>query len=295
MPTPIYRSFDKETLDREYSPSSMVESIDVYLERYAADSRAAREAATRAGACRADLRYGPGDAETLDLFLPPGDAPAPLHVFIHGGYWQLLSKDESSFAATLMREKGSAYAAVNYTLAPQQSLSGIVEENRRAVAWLYRNAAGFGIDAQRIYVSGHSAGAHLAMMLLLTDWPAFGLPADAIKGVCAVSGVFDLEPVALTYVNDVVGMDAEEARRNSPVLQEPRNPCPVIFAYGADDTAEFKRQTDEYHAAWRALGLPASLREVAGRNHFDVILDLADGDSWLARQVLAQMGLCSSA
>jgi arylformamidase len=287
----IYRSFDKESLDREYSPSSKVDDINVYLDSYQRDSAAAKQAALQDNLCHADLRYGDGQEEMLDLFLPADGKPAPLHVFIHGGYWQLLSKNESCFAAPLMLRNGGAFAAVNYTLAPHQTLSGIVAENRRAIAWLYRNAGRYGIDPQRIFVSGHSAGAHLAMMLLLTDWEAAGLPRDVVKGVCAVSGVFDLEPVSLSYVNDVVGMDAAEARQNSPILHPPRNTCPVIFAYGEDDTAEFKRQTDDYHAAWSAMSLPSVLQEVAARNHFDVILDLADGDSWLAGQVLAQMGI----
>jgi len=287
----VYRSFDQASLDREYSPSSMIDDLDVYLERYARDSAAAKRSARRDNLCHADLRYGSGEEETLDLFLPRGGSRAPLHVFIHGGYWQLLSKNESCFAAPAMQASGGAFAAVNYTLAPRQSLTGIVEENRRAIAWLYGNAAEYGYDPDRIFVSGHSAGAHLAMMLLLTDWSAFGLPADVIKGVCAVSGVFDLEPVSLTYVNDVVGMDEAEAHELSPVLHEPHHPCPVIFAYGEHETAEFKRQTDEYCERWRGTGQPAALAEVTGRNHFDVILDLADDGSWLARQVRAQMGL----
>ncbi len=287
----VYASFDQVNLDREYSPSSLVEDREIYLEQYARLSQAARDAAMRDRACELDLQFGPGQAETLDLFIPPKTERAPLHMFIHGGFWQLLSKNESSFAAAMFQEHGSFFAALNYTLAPEQSLSGIVEETRRSVSWLYQNADRWGFDRDRIYLSGHSAGAHLAMMMLVTDWEERSLPKDLVKGVCAVGGVFDLEPVRLSYVNDVVGMDADEAKRNSPVLQDIRNACPIIFAYGDRETDEFKRQTDEYADKLKGADSPVTLREISDRNHFDVILDLADADTWLSRQVLRQMDL----
>jgi arylformamidase len=215
---PIYSTFDQDTLDREYSPSSMIDDISVYLDEYMHASDSAKHTALQNNLCKPNLRYGPGAEETLDLFLPATPGPVPLHIFIHGGYWQLLSKNESCFAAPMFQEYGSAFAAINYTLAPQQTLSGIVEENRRAISWLYLHAGELGFDRERFFVSGHSAGAHLAMMLLQTDWPEMGLAADVIKGVCAISGVYDLEPVRLSYVNDKVRMDAAEAARNSPIL-----------------------------------------------------------------------------
>jgi len=288
---PVYATFDQGTLDQEYSPSSCIDDIDVYLDEYARSSKAAKSDALEDNACDADLHYGPGAEETLDLFLPAEPGSAPLHVFIHGGYWQLLSKDESCFAAPMFQQNGSLFAALNYTLAPQQTLTGIVEENRRAITWLYQNADDWGFDRERIYLSGHSAGAHLAMMMLQTDWPKFGLPQDVIKGVCAVSGVYELEPVRLSYVNDVLGMDTSEAERNSPIRHSLTNDCPVILAYGDNETGEFKRQTDAYESVLQDAGTPVTLSEIADRNHFDVILDLADANSWLSRQVFSQMGI----
>jgi arylformamidase len=287
----VYASFDQDELDREYRPSSLIDDLDVYLDEYGRASNAAKSAALQIRLCETDLQYGPGAEETLDLFTSPGNVSAPLHVFIHGGYWQLLSKNESCFAAPMFQSHGSYFAALNYTLAPHQSLTGIVEETKRAVSWLYQHADDWGFDRDQIYLSGHSAGAHLAMMMLVTDWPALGLPADLIKGVCAISGVFDLEPVRLCYVNDVLGMDTEEARLNSPILHEILNRCPVVFSYGENETAEFKRQTDDYGATVEQSGLPMALSEIADRNHFDIILDLADDKSWLSRQILAQMKL----
>lgn len=289
--TKAYSTFDQEELDREYSPSSCVEDIDVFLDEYVRLSQAAKKEAISEGTCKPDLRYGSGHEETLDLFSPHVDGPAPLHVFIHGGYWQLLSKDESCFAAPMFQNNGSYFAATNYTLAPHQTLSGIVEENRRAIVWLYSQADKLGFDRNRIFLSGSSAGAHLAMMMLLTDWTEYGLPENTIKGVCAISGVFDLEPVALSYVNDVVGMDTAEALLNSPIRHSVRNRCPVILTYGDNETNEFKRQTKEYRDALVDDGLPVVFGEVNDRNHFDVVLELTKSDTWLAQQVLGQMGL----
>lgn len=289
--TNIYADFDQAELDREYSPSSCVDDINVFLEKYVLFSKTAKQASLDNGTCTPDLRYGTGAEETLDLFAPTHADPAPLHVFIHGGYWQLLSKNESCFAAPMFQERGSYFAALNYTLAPQQTLTGIVEENRRAIVWLYSTAEKWGFDPNRIFLSGSSAGAHLATMMLLTDWTVYGLPEDTIKGVCAISGVFDLEPIVLTYVNDVVGMDTEEAILNSPVHHRIRNRCPIILTYGDNETDEFKGQTNRFADILKEANIPVTLGEVSGRNHFDIVLDLMDSETWLAKQVLQQMGL----
>lgn len=291
MPESVYLTFDQANLDREYSPSSRVDDINVFLDMYVNLSAAAKREALAQELCEPDVSYGERPEETLDMFWPRKAELPPLHVYIHGGYWQLLSKDESCFAAPLFQEFGSCFAAVNYTLAPDQTLTGIVEENRRAIAFLYRNAERWGYDRNRIYLSGSSAGAHLAIMMLLTDWRSMGLPADTIKGVCAVSGVYDLEPVRLTYVNDAVGMDADEAAANSPILHPLRNRCPVILAYGDNETDEFKRQTQDYRSRLRSNDIDVVFSEIGDRNHFDVIVDLADSDSWLSREVRRQMDL----
>lgn len=289
--TKIYAMFDQTELDREYSPSSCIDDINVFLERYVQLSETAKAAALVNGTCFPERRYGTGAGETLDLFVPDHAESAPLHVFIHGGYWQLLSKNESCFAAPMFQEAGSYFAALNYTLAPQQSLTGIVAEIRRAIVWLYSTAEKWGYDRNRIFISGSSAGAHLAAMMLVTDWSDYGLPADTVKGVCAISGIFDLEPIVLTYVNEVIGMDNEEAILNSPIRHRVRNRCPVILAYGDNETDEFKRQTSAFGSMLRRANIPVAFDEVADRNHFDVVLDLTDSNTWLAQQALLQMGL----
>jgi len=290
---PPYSSFDQATLDREYSPSSCVDDINVYIYEYARASRKAKDTATEQGTCLSDLNYGTHRDETLDLFFPATTAGAPLHIYIHGGYWQALSKNESSFAAPMFQQHGSFFAAINYSLAPSVSLAEIVVQNRRAIAWIYTHAHDWGFDRQRIYLSGSSAGAHLTMMMLLTDWTSFGLPKDVVKGVCAVSGIYDLEPIRLSYVNELLGLDHQEAQENSPLSQPLRNHCPIILVYGDNETKEFKRQTNDYRDLLLSADETVSFGEIAGRNHFDVILDLTNKDSWLSQQILRQMGLFS--
>ncbi len=288
MPT-VYRDFDQAELDREYSPSSCVDDIDFYLEQYAQFSAEAKRQALKNSRCELDLKYGPGKEETLDLFLPNNATGRPLHVFIHGGYWQALSKNESCFSATNFLQNDTAFAAINYTLAPQQSLSGIVDEVRRAIAWLYRHSERLGFDKERIYLSGSSAGAHLAMMTLFANWNDFDVPDNIVKGVCAISGVYDLRPIQLSYVNDVVGMDHAETMQNSPALHTIQNPCSVILCYGDNETNEFKRQTDEVYELLKKQNIETICREIEGTNHFDIVFELMNETSWLFKQVQKQM------
>jgi arylformamidase len=288
---PIYSVFNQSELDRQYSPSSCVENLDIYLNRYVEVSRDVEKSASESNTCLFNLAYGPSSDERLDLFLPSTKGLAPLQIYIHGGYWQALNKEASLFAAPLFQEHGAFFAALNYSLAPQVRLTEIVGQVRRAICWLHANAGRLGFDGEKIYLSGSSAGAHLAVMMLMTDWPEFGLPEQAVKGVCAVSGIYDLEPIRLSYVNEVLGMDEREALLNSPMRQRIRNQCPIVLAYGDNETSEFKRQTDDFGRYLLDSGCPVRFKEISDRNHFDVIMDLSDPDAWLSQQVLQQMGL----
>ncbi|WDE03387.1 alpha/beta hydrolase [Thalassomonas viridans] len=304
----MYRNFDLTTLEREYSPSSCIDDIKLYIKQYIDLSRTATTKAKNQQKLIADLPYGLLPDERLDLYLPTRGNQKKLFVYIHGGYWQELSKAESSFSATNFQQHGCTFAALNYTLAPDASLSEIVNQNRKAIAYLITSAAEFGYDADEIYLGGSSAGAHLAMMMLYTRWQDF-LPAsytektsgktsgqtsetiNAIKGVCAVSGIYDLAPIAETYINEPLQLTPAEIKQNSPLFHLPDSKTPVIFAYGKQETSEFKRQSREMHQKLGRKNFPVSLKEIPDRNHFDVILDLADSNSWLCRQVFAQMRL----
>lgn len=278
-----WKELSPEALEREYSPRLLVPDLQPYIARYAELSAAARATL----AVERDVAYGPAKEELLDFF--PASAPgAPVHVFIHGGYWRLLGKDESAFAAPAFVHSGASFVALNYALAPQASLDEIVRQCRGAIAWLYRNARRLGGDPERIFVSGSSAGGHLVAMLLADGWQAeFGVPRGVVKGGCAVSGIFDLEPLLRCAINETLRLDAAMARRNSPLLLPPRRGAALALAWGEVETREWKRQNLEYASHWGSC----ETIEIPGRNHYDVILDLADPSSRLGHLALAQMGL----
>jgi arylformamidase len=277
-------AWDGVRLDREYSPSSCVPSLHAYLDGYAETSAAVR----REHEVRRGVRYGPHPAETLDLYpAPPGPdgAPPPLHVFVHGGNWQLLSAADSAFPAPGFLRRGVAFAAVDYALAPPATLDEIVAMVRRCLAWLPGQAAGLGFDPARIQVSGTSAGAHLVAMALVAGVPA------GVAGAVLLSGMYDLEPVRRSYVNDALGLDAAAAERNSPLFRLPASLPPVVLARGGNETEGYARQHAAMLAALRARS--AAVVDVVdpARNHFDLPGDLAAAGTPLGAAVLAQLGL----
>jgi arylformamidase len=202
-------------------------------------------------------------------------------VFFHGGYWQELSKTDSRFAAWDCIQRGWAFAAVDYTLAPDALLPEIIDECRRATRTLHREAATLEFDPTRIFVAGSSAGAHLAAMAC-TDPQG---PADAIRGAVLVSGIFELEPLIGTSINDAVQLDRRTAARNSPLHADLTGFPPTLVVYGTDETSEFKAQSNTFAAKLRADGASASTLEIPERNHFDVIVDLAKPNTTLGDTV----------
>jgi len=285
------RSMTRDELDRELSPSRLVASIDDELARYAALSETAREEARAAGHLREGLRYGDAPDEQIDLFRPAAQAPAPLLIYIHGGFWQMLSRRDSAFAAPGVVAAGGALAVVGYTLAPKATLHEIVEQVRAAVAWLYREAAALGLDRDRFVIAGSSAGAHLAAMALATDWSARALPAQVIRSACLVSGVYDLAAVRESYVNEPLQLSHDHVASLSPLRLKPSHACPTTIVFGDNETDEFKRESRLFVAHLQAHGHNVALQEIARRHHFDVILDLDKSDTLLGHSTLSHMGL----
>jgi len=295
----MYQNFDLKTLEREYSPSSCIDDIGVYIQQYIIQSQQALLTAKQNNKVLENIRYGSKDDEVLDLFLPfetvkTVQTKQKLHVYIHGGYWQELSKNESCFAATNFQQQGYHFAVINYSLAPDATLTEIVEQNRQALVWLYQHAEVYGYDKNEIYLSGSSAGAHLAMMMALTDWKKYlNVKINIIKGICAVSGIYDLTPIALTTINEPLQLTKKEITENSPSLleldKEGLKDCQVIIAYGDNETSEFKRQSTAMVNQLTALGLDITFSQISSRNHFDVIVDLAFSKSWLSQKIIKQM------
>ncbi len=272
---------DRDELDRQYNARETVDDITPYLQRYAEQSAEAR----RDLEVRPNLKYGPHEDESFDFF--PVGSNAPLFVFIHGGYWRLLSKDDSSFFAKNFVHHGVACAAVNYSLAPEASLDEIVRQIRASIAYIWKQADELQIDRNRIFVAGSSAGAHLAAMLLCDGWGEdFALPDSVVAGAILASGLFDLEPVRLCHPNDWLNLDAAAAMRNSPIKHLPATGSPILVCWGGTETDEFKRQSRDFANDWKRSGFSCNLFEVGDRNHFDIILDLNDPKRDLTRRTL---------
>jgi arylformamidase len=263
----LYRDFTtQEELDRQYNPSLAVPAMGSIAERWATDSAAA----TRLPGAALGVRYGPTRAEYLDIY-PAGDG-APVHVFIHGGYWRRFAARDFAFVGAWLAEAGFTAVVVNYDLCPRVTLDEIVREVRAALHWTFHNIASWGGEPGRISVSGHSAGGHLTAMALATDWPGeYDLPADLIKAALPVSGLFDLAPFPYTYLQPALQLGWDQVRRNSPILLEPRHACPVLVAVGGAESEEFRRQSLDFTTYLQARGTKASYLEIPARNHFDVL------------------------
>lgn len=213
----------------------------------------------RAGFARAthpglfDLRYGPAEAETLDLFLPSGLGPHPLLVFLHGGFWRRLHKDDFSWVAPPYVDRGVAVAVVNYGLAPGTTLEDIVGQVRRSLVWLYRSADRYGIDRRRIVVGGHSAGGHLACMALATDWSveAAGLPSTMLAAGFALSPLADLAPLAaVPALHADLDFNPSRIADLSPCRLSPATSASVLGAVGGRESPEFHRQLGMLARTW---------------------------------------------
>ncbi|MGC5346237.1 alpha/beta hydrolase [Streptomyces sp. DT24] len=272
----------QEELDREYSPSSCAPDFMAHLARYASESERAREELEH----QLDISYGSGDAELLDFFSPRRTG-APLFVFVHGGHWQESGKGDSAFAAQDFIERGAGFVAVGYGLAPAYGLASMVSSVRTALRWIKDHAQDLGTRPDLIFVGGSSAGAHLVATALcgtVDDSPA-------VAGATLLSGVYDLEPVRLSYVNDKLGLDESVASANSPALHLPCATPRVIVARAAAETKEYARQHVEFVETLARQGLSAVDLTIAGRDHFDAPFDLGRRGTELGDAVLAQMGL----
>jgi arylformamidase len=254
-------------LDREYNTRTQVPEFAQYFARWQASARDAR-----ASLCgRLDLQYGPAAAETLDLFAASG-ARRPLLVFIHGGYWRALDKADFSWIAPAYVAAGVSVAVLNYGLAPATPVPVIVEQIRRACAWLYRNAQSLDVDRARIICSGHSAGGHLTGMMLASDWPGISaeLPPRLLAGAVAISGLFDLTPLTRAeFLRHDLRLAPGSARDISPAFLPLRNDVPLLCAVGASESAEFHRQSLLIAQRWPAACTRA-LIDVPGCNHLSV-------------------------
>jgi arylformamidase len=237
-----------------------------------------------------DVCYDEASGQCLDIFPAPGPGLKPAFVFIHGGYWRMLSKNESTFMAGALTRRGISVVSVDYTLAPTVTLEEIVRQVRAAIAWLYRNGQARGIDPERLHVGGSSAGGHLAAAIVSAGWrEEAGLPEDVIKGAMPVSGLFDLAPIAKSFVNAWIGLDDTRVRALSPVHHLPPRGGKLVLAWGGDETSGFHEQSKLYAQAWRAAGFTVTTMEVPKRHHFDIVLDWCNDESAMTETCAAMV------
>lgn len=272
-------SWDKQWLDRMYNNRALVPEHAAHFAQWADASDDVREV----HAHTLDVAYGDGPMETLDIFprsrLAPQPAPAagaPVVVFIHGGYWRSLDKAEHAFIAPAFTNQGACVMIPNYALCPAVTIPEITLQMVKALAWVWRNARMYGGDPKRIHVVGHSAGGHLAAMLLNCLWPAYAkdLPSDLVKGALSISGLYDLEPIMHTpFLKDSLKLTPEQVRQASPARLAAPKQSVLYTVAGGDESAEFIRHNRLIQQAWGKKVVPVC-RTFPGKNHFSVLEDL---------------------
>ncbi|HWJ01296.1 MAG TPA: alpha/beta hydrolase [Burkholderiales bacterium] len=285
----VWLDMDQAELDAAYDQIKYAPNLPQITKRYATNSDAVR---ARLGAPRR-YSYGSSAIEALDVYVTKR-ANAPINIFIHGGAWRGGLARDSGYAAELFVHAGAHYVVPDFinVLEAGGNLMAMAEQVRRAVAWVYRNAQSFGGDASRIYVSGHSSGAHLAGVVLTTDWRReLGLAADLVKGGLCCSGLFDLKPVRLSFRSSYVKFTDEIEQALSPQRHLDKLNAPLVLAYGTLETPEFQRQSRDFAAAVKDAGKPVELLVGEGYNHFEMPETLANPYGLLGRAALAQMKL----
>ncbi|GAB3662225.1 alpha/beta hydrolase [Ramlibacter alkalitolerans] len=259
---------DGDWCDRMYNNRALVPDHADYLARWAAESGKARGELR----CELDIAYGTEPGETLDVF-PAEQGGGPVLVFIHGGYWRALDKSDHSFVAPAFTRHNACVVVPNYALAPAVTIPQITLQMARAVAWTWRNARRFGGDPRRIVVAGHSAGGHLAAMLLTCLWPQLdaGLPRDTVRGALSISGLHDLEPIMHTpFLQGTLQLTPEQVEQASPArLPAPRSGTLYSVA-GGDESAEFHRQNRLIQESWGARRVPVC-EVLPALHHFSVL------------------------
>ena len=258
-------------------------------DRIAGSASSAR--ARQALPCELDVAYGSEPGETLDVF-PAASAGSPVVVFIHGGYWRSLDKADHSFVVPALRSAGAAVVVPNYALCPAVTIPQITMQMVRALVWTWRHAQRLQGDASRITIVGHSAGGHLAAMMLSCLWPqvAADLPAQLVKNALSISGLYDLAPIARTpFVKGDLGLTAHDVRRASPALLPSPAQGLLYSVAGGDESAEFLRHNLLIQQAWGVQRVPV-VEALPGLNHFSVVEALTQRGSrlnTLTRQLLA--------
>ena len=287
---------DPAWLDSQYNNRALVPEHASHFERWTRDSVGIRQAT----AAWLDLAYGYGSGETLDVFPAARESdeqPAPVLVFIHGGYWRSLDKADHAFLAPAFVEQGACVVVPNYALCPAVTIPDITMQMVKALSWVYHHIAQYGGDPRRITVVGHSAGGHLAAMLLTCQWPSYlpDLPSELVKNALSISGLYDLEPLRHTpFLADSLRLTPAQVKQASPALL----PAPAVqqgrgvlyTVAGGDESSEFLRQNQLIQQAWGLQAVPVC-EALPGLNHFSVLEALVQPGHRLHQLALELLGV----
>ncbi len=265
----IFGVYDQAALDAQYNNRAAVPGFGKIVEAWQNDSAQIRSELKG----HLDVAYGEGARAKLDIFPAAGDSSGqtPVLVFIHGGYWQAQDKSVFSCIAPAYVEAGVTVVTIGYPLCPDVVMGEIVAQCRKALLWLSRNIGDYGCDPARLFLSGHSAGGHLTALLAATDWAAEGGAANLLKGAIPLSGLYELEPIRLSYLNEALHLTPEDVGLYSPTGQDARISCPLLLAVGGAETDEFRRQQRDYAAFLKSQGLSPETLEPEGVNHFTIV------------------------
>lgn len=283
LPGKLYGEFDtQQELDAEYDVEKAVPGFFKYINNFTESSKKAREILQG----RIVVQYGPTLMERLTVY-PAKNPDAPVMLFVHGGYWRLGIGDDYDFVAMGPSLAGFTVVIITYALTPAVNIPEMVRQVRSSIAWTANNISDFHGNPDRIFVAGHSAGAHLAAMAMSTNWSDYGLPVDTVKGVLAISGLYDLEPVSQTFVEPAVRITAEQILSSSPIRLVRHNSIPLIVVWGELETASFQKQSVDYCKAWQNVGNQSHYLIVKDANHFNILEGFQTEDGFLTKEVLS--------
>lgn len=290
-PDPIvYKGMTAKQLADAYDDYVTIPDLDVLLQ---ANREHAQTVKARLNATH-DVAYGTEPMQKLDIYASENAKGMPVLISIHGGGWTVGSKNPWAISAETLMSWGIIAVSIDYGLAPQYRMKDIIAHVRHAVAWVYNNIAQYGGNPNRLYIHGASAGAHLAGTTIMPGWHKdFGLPKDVIKGLVAMSGLYDLCTLVHATETDIqqaLQMTLEEARRDSPIYHLPKHPIPTLIAYGEQEPLIlYQLEANNYAYELQKAGCEVSLIEVPGANHFDTMNELANAEGKVFKALLKML------
>ncbi len=272
---PVYKNYSQEELDRQYNNRVNAPGFEYHLQQWESVSRGAGNKYP----LHKDIPYGELAEEKLDIF--PSQKPgSKTLVFIHGGYWHKHTRADFYLLAEAFHAYDITIVLVGYPLMPAFSMDRLVQSCRSAVSWVQQHIHGYNGDSQQVYIAGHSAGGHLTAMTAVAD-PLLSSQHLTIKGICVISGLYDLLPIQLCYVNAILQMDRTTALRNSPVSLQPSPGCRIVLAVGGNETDEYLAQSRALFEKWSSPLNPSVLLEIPGHDHYSVLTSILDTSSVL--------------